>query len=55
MHWKARLVKYWAYLSMGLVTAIILFLFGYVLLSADTIFQHPAKSVLDLIIMAVLL
>lgn len=52
MHWKARLVKYWAYLSMGLVTAIILFLFGYVFYQgADTISwefltQAPSGAVL---------
>ena len=49
MHWQARLTKYWAYLSMGLVTAIILFLFGYVFYrGADTIsweFLTQAPSV----------
>ena len=52
MHWQARLTKYWAYLSMGLVTAIILFLFGYVFYrGADTISwefltQAPSGAVL---------
>lgn len=52
MHWQARLTKYWAYLSMGLVTAIILFLFGYVFYrGADTtswefLTQAPSGAVL---------